>query len=86
MSFIKDAVGGLFGFGGQQPGPSFTPRATPGAPRIGDAAGESAVRAERSRRRNVSDDDTILTGLGSVGARNAQIRRSTLLGSAATTG
>lgn len=84
MSFVKDAVGSLFGFGGEPATPSFTPRPTPGAPRVGDAAGESAVRAERARRRNVSDDDTILTGLGSVGARNAQIRRSTLLGSAAS--
>jgi hypothetical protein len=82
MSFIKDALGGLFG-GGKVETP-MTPRATPAAPRVGDAAGESAVRAERARRRNVSEDETILTGLGSVGSPGAQVKRSTLLGSAAT--
>lgn len=70
----------MFGGGSKR---QIMPRATPPAPKIGDGAGESAVRADRRRRGNV-DDDTILTGLGSVGAQGSKISRATLLGSTAS--
>lgn len=79
MSFIST----LFGGGRQATPTQIAPRMTPPTPRIGDAAGESAVRARRDRLQGLEGDQTILTGLGSVGTQTGNIQRSTLLGSAA---
>lgn len=68
-------------FGGGKSRPQFMPRATPPTPRVSDGAAESMVREER-RRMTTGEDDTMLTGLGSVGSQRGSVKRSTLLGSA----
>jgi hypothetical protein len=73
-----------FLFGGGSSKPSFMPRATPSTPRISGGASETMVRESRRRRSANPEDDTILTGLGSVGAQGSRVSRSTLLGSAAS--
>lgn len=73
----------MFG-GGASKRPQFMPRATPPTPRVSDGAGETMVREERRRRSPNGEDDTMLTGLGSVGAQGGSVKRSTLLGSASS--
>lgn len=76
MSFIGDL------FGGSKSTPAAAPAPVSAAPKISDAAGESAALEERSRQnRKFGADKTILTsGLGDTSAGVDNINRTSALG------